>query len=429
MKNAVFIVSALLMGLLLSGCISSGGDHNAINYTNDTSDNNAAITNVTSDFRFTVPSELPTAHVGKPFFYSFCDPQSEATGDFESGCGQNPGSVNPKGGAAPYDVTVRQWTADPSRSADWFVMGLYSEKGMLNLTPTTKDVGQYLLEVCASDRSDPVDRICENTTLYIMSDVANVKGDGILTHDLLLKLNSIVVARDFAGHEDSKDVKTGYMPTSNFSFEKVTSTIPTPSGCASSAWCGAGSSSGLDVAATDTVISITADGGAACGKESFPGGYNVDYYMVGYVGYADNAYIALDITNTGTKEKAVDIYLNVSSEVGAGSQNYFDAAAASQLCIGTEHCVTAPTGKPGAIMANGTVYRVIVRPGHHRISVGAMDNNLVNTNMVKCPSSVSSNSKASLVIIPADANDGKTAIGRIYTRNDGTSDFMEMGFS
>jgi len=436
MRSAIFLLSALMIGILLFGCVANTVSHNGENNVNVQP--NATVQpekNVTAQpgaLEFSVPSELPVAYVGKPYLYSFCDPQSET--ELESfdtkGCGLDATSINPKGGTPPYEVNIRQYTANISKSPDWSVSGLYaSGRGLLNFTPKTGDEGQYVLEVCASDSTSEsyYAPLCRNTTLYIMSDTVTVKGEGELTHYLLLKLNSDVKAADFRGNEDVKTITTRYAPTANFSFTKVTAEVPAASSCVNVASCGGGSHAGLDVTASATGVSVIADGSAACGRPlgpNYPGDYEVDYYHFGYaIGYGEpNVYIALNITNTGTKEKAIDVYLNVSSELDPGSQKYFKPATANAIaCIGG-HCVSVPNAKPGDALVNSTVLRVLVRPGSHLLYyVGSMKDSADNTNMLACPSFVKASSSVSVTIVPADMSDGKKAIGSIYSYRSGNS--------
>jgi hypothetical protein len=412
MKNAILLLSVLMIGILLFGCATQQVSHNGEENVNVQPEKNVTVQpNVTvkpGGLEFSAPSELPIAYVGKPYLYSF-----------SSFC---------SGGKPPYRVNIHQYRVNMSKSPDWSVRGLYVEgSGILNFTPKTGDEGQYVLEVCASDSTSEsyYAPLCKNTTLYIMSDTVTVKGEGELTHYLLLKLNSDVKAADFAGHEDVKPITTRYVPTANFSFTKVTAEVPAASSCVNVAWCGGGSYAGLEVTASATGVSTTADGSAACGKSvaSWPGHYEVDYYHFGYaIGYGEaNVYIALNITNTGTKEKAIDVYLNVSSELDPGSQNYFKPATANAIaCIG-DRCVSVPNAKPGDSLTNSTVLRVLVRPGSHLLYyVGSMKDSADNTNMATCPSFAKASSSVSIRIVPADMSDGKKAIGSIYSRSTGS---------
>ena len=414
----------LMLGILLFGCVTPP-NYNITNVTNYTVTNNTNVTNITNvqpgGLEFSLPPELPIAYVGTPYVYSFCNPQPTPMdpGSSEYVCGDNNvTSKNPTGG------TPRYWITEESQTK-WYIDGItYTGNGILNFTPKAGDEGQYVLQVCARD-SGGNDRqeICKNTTIYIMSDTVTVKGEGELTHYLLLKLNSDVKAADFAGNAVEKNITTGYVRTTNFSFAKVTAEIPAALPSADSgAWQGGGSYVAQDVTATDTSVSVIADGNAACGKAlgpDFPGNYEVDYYHVGYVGYVENTLIALSITNTGTKDKAIDVHLEASSLVDSRSQNYFGATADAVACIESpDHCVSVPTGARGAQMTNSTVFRVLVRPGSHRLYVGSMNDRSGNTNMITCPSFVKVSSKVSVTIVPADMSDGKKAIGSIYSYKD-----------
>jgi len=392
-----------------------------------------------------VPSELPVAYVGKPYFYSICDPQSEKELDdiYTRGCGSGATSINPKGGTPPYDVNIRQYTADLTGRIDWSVMGLYSEDvGILNFTPKTGDEGQYVLEVCATDSGSNEQRqsVCKNTTIYIMSDTVTVKGEGELTHDLMLQVASDVSAADFAvpdRNEDEKEIGTPYAPAADFSPLKITAEVPASSQCGNTAgleWCGAGSYTEVDVTASATGASMTAEGSAPCGK-AYGSAYNVDYYHAGFYTIGDymisnsnnNIDLALNITNTGTEEKAIDVYLKITSELDAGSQHYFKPAAArAEAFVGSlEHRVSVPNAQPGEMLVNSTAFRVLVRPGSHWVYIGGVKDNVDNTNMASCPSFVKASSSVSVTIVPADMGDGKTAIGRIYSTSKG-ADFRRI---
>jgi len=415
------LLSVLMIGIFLFGCVTNqvipGGEDNVTVQPGE----NTTVQPEPGTFEFSVPSELPIAYVGKPYSYSFCDPQAVEEPEYHDFiCGDNVTTKNPTGGESPYSFTFEQITKSDGWYAFAFYQSLYtstSAGGLLNFTPAAGDEGEYKFTVCATDRSYPSNQVCKNTTLYIMSDTIKIKGEGELTHYLLLKLNSKVRAADGRGNEDEKDIKTNYVRAANFSFAKVTAEVSaSPSSCEH--FCGGGSYSAQDVIATDTSVSVIADGNAACGRAlgpGFPDEYNVDYYMVGYVGYTDNTYLALDITNTGTKEKAVDITLEASSEVDSRSQHYFSVSANAVACVKSDRCVNVPTGKPGAQNVNSTVFRVLVRPGIHRIDIGSMNDNFANTNMLTCPSFIKASSKVSVTIVPADIGDGKKAVARIYS--------------
>jgi hypothetical protein len=443
MKNTIFLLSVLIIGILLFGCASQQVSHNG-------EDNISVQPNITTQqnttvkpgaFEFSVPSELPVAYVGKPYFYSICDPQPTGTNQYGNkyNCGENVISINPKGGKPPYDVSINQYNANPTKSLDWSVTKLYSDVGILNFTPKTGDEGQYVLEVCTTDRSDPRNQVCKNTTIYIMSDTVTVKGEGELTHDLLLQVASDAQAADFVvpdRHKDTKEIATQYVPAANFSPLKVTAEVPASSQCGNTVgleWCGAGSYTEVDVTASATGASMTVEGSAPCGK-SYGSAYNVDYYHAGFYTVGDyvisnsnnNIDLALNITNTGTEEKAIDVYLKVSSELDPGSQHYFKPAAArAEAFVGSwDHRVSVPNAQPGEVLVNSTAFRVLVRPGSHWVYIGGMKDSVDNTNMASCPSFVKASSSVSVTIVPADMGDGKKAIGRIYSSSKG-ADFRK----
>jgi len=419
MRNVIICI----FSLLLFGCVTNQMNYNGENNVNNNVTVQPDLTvhpNATVQpgaLEFSVPSELPVAYVGKPYFYSFCEPETAVnTSSFSSMCGKDVTAKNPTGGKPPYSFDSKIVTG-------WkYVYNVRPSAWILNFTPEISDAGQYVLEVCATGLKDGnnINVVCKNTTLYVMSDVVTVKGDGELTHYLLLKLNTDAKAADFAGHEDVKNITTRYVPTASFSPVKLTAEVPAATQCANAAWCGGGSRAEFDVAASATGVSTTAEGSAACGRAlvGFPEDHEVDYYHVGWpIGYGEpNIYIALNITNTGTKEKAIDVYLNISSGLDPGSQKYFKPATANaHACIG-DRCVSVPNAKPGEMLVNSTVLRVLVRPGSHLLYyVGSMKDSGDNTNMLACPSFVKASSSVSVTIVPADMSDGKKAIGSIYS--------------
>lgn len=408
MRQTFYFGLMFIFGILLFGCTGSGGNggNNNANTTNNT------VTNVTVDgFSFSLPSELPIAYVGTPYFYSFCNPEptGEPSGFFGYACGEET-AVNPSGGESPYYIET---TVTGGYNAYRIKV---SGGAFLNFTPEIGDEGEYSIEVCASDSE--YKEICGNTTLYVMSDIVTIKGDGAMSYSLMLKLNSNVKASDFRGTEVEKNATTGYTPTTNFIFNKVTAEVqPTPRPCEPGVHCGGGAYASLDVKADSSGIELIAEGSAPCGEalgSEFPGQYSVDYFHVGYVGYTDNAYVALEISNTGTEAKQVDITLVTSSELGSESKNYYSANANAELCIDDE-CIISPTGAVGSQMANSTTVRAVIRPGTHWIVVGRMNAKFANTNTVKCPSVVKAGSKVVVTINEVDGSDGKKPAGYLYS--------------
>ena len=441
MKNAILLLSVLLIGVFLFGCTNQGNNNGGDNTNvqpNITVQPEKNVTVKPGSLEFSVPSELPVAYVGKPYFYSFCNPSVIADPDSDTyNCGVNVTAVNPRGGTPPYQIVAEELPGE------WSVTGiLYVEYGILNFTPKTGDEGQYVLEVCANDETmeSRYAPVCKNTTIYIMSDTVTVKGEGELTHYLLLQVASDVKAADFVvpdQHEDAKEMTTQYVPAANFSPLKVTAEVPASSQCGTTAglaWCGAGSHTEVDVTASTTGASMTVEGSAPCGK-SYGSAYDVDYYHAGFYTVGDyiisnsnnNIDLALNITNTGTEEKAIDVYLKVSSELDPESQHYFKPAAArAEAFVGSwDYRVSVPNANPGEVLVNSTMFRVLVRPGSHWVYIGGMKDSVDNTNMASCPSFAKASSSVSVTIVPADMGDGKKAIGRIYSSSKG-SDFLDV---
>jgi hypothetical protein len=409
------IIGAILLQILLFlfGCTQQGGHQE--NITNQTIQN--VTENKTGDFEFTVPSELPIAYVGTPYFYSFCNPEPTGTPSEFVGyaCGKEGNSVNPKGGTPPYYISTKV-------TGGYNAYNVHTSGGaFLNFTPALGDEGEYNVEVCAKDSgyNENHHEICRNATLYIMSDTVTVKGDGELNYSLMFALESNIRAADFTGKEAVKDISTGYVPTTSYIYNKVTAEVPAATRpCAPGAHCGGGAYASEEIKTDSHGVELIAEGNAPCGAEltDFPGEYQVDYYHVGYIGYKDNAHIALAATNTGTKEKAVDILLETSSELSSESKNYFDSSVNAQLCIGyDEKCVFSSSRKAGSQVVNSTTVRAIIRPGRHFIEIGTMNNRFANTNTVKCPSVVKARSKVTVIINGADMSDGKKSVGSLYS--------------
>jgi len=421
----VLLFSALF---LLIGCTQQGGHQE--NITNQTIQN--VTENKTGDFQFSLPSELPIAYVGTPYFYSFCNPEPTGTPSEFAGyaCGKEGNSVNPKGGTPPYYISTEV-------TGGYNTYNVHTSGGaFLNFTPALGDEGEYNVEVCAKDSgyNENHHEICKNTTLYIMSDTVTVKGDGELNYSLMFALESNVKAANFAGKEVVKDIIIGrgptssyvtnnvsYVPTASYLYNKFTAEVPAAARpCASGTECGGGAYASEEIKTDSHGVELIAEGNAPCGAElaGFPGEYQVDYYHVGLVKYmgADNGYIALAITNTGTKEKAVDIFLETSSELSSESKNYYAATVNAQLCIGyDEKCVFSSSSKAGSQIVNSTTVRAIIRPGRHLIELGTLNNRFSNTNTVKCPSVAKAESKVTVIINGADMSDGKKSVGSLYS--------------
>lgn len=413
MRQHFYFGLLFIVGILLFGCTGNGGQDNGLNDTNGGGNGNGG---TASDFSFSLPSELPIAYVGTPYFYSFCDPEptGESSDFFGYACGEETASVNPSGGNPPYHLSV-------TTTGGYYSFHIKTNGGVfLNFTPVTGDEGEYNVEVCASDSGYDENRheMCRNTTLYVMSDIVTVKGDGAMDYSLMLKLNSNVKASDFRGTEDTTAISTGYVTTTNFIFEKVAAEVqPAARPCSPGVHCGGGSQASEDVKADTQSVELITEGTAPCGEalgEDFPGSYSVDYFHVGLIGYADNAYVALETTNTGTKEKIVDISLQTLSQLNSESKNYYSAAANAELCINDE-CISSPTGSAGSQMTNSTTVRAKIRPGSHWIVIGNMNARFANTNTVKCPSVVKAGSKVIVIVNEVDGSDGKASAGSLYS--------------
>jgi hypothetical protein len=201
-QHTIICIALLSLLLFLNGC------------TKQESYENQTLQKIT-EFEFSVPSELPTAYVGKPYFYSFCDPQPKKVevydGEYMYVCGGNVTTTNPKGGEPSplfgYGFTFQYISCSKFFNASKttrFCPALPSlEGGVLNFTPERGDEGEYVLEVCAYDKSYK-NEICKNTTIHIMSDVVNVKGEGDLSCSLMSELHSFLSASNGA---EKKEIK------------------------------------------------------------------------------------------------------------------------------------------------------------------------------------------------------------------------------
>ena len=94
-----------MLSVLLFGCVKEEVEE--LKYYEE---NITVQPNVTGALEFSVPSELPIAYVGKPYFYSFCDPQPEKPEPNEFTCGKDITPINPKGGEPLYLIEIHQIT-------------------------------------------------------------------------------------------------------------------------------------------------------------------------------------------------------------------------------------------------------------------------------------------------------------------------------
>ena len=120
---------------------------------------------------FSVPSKLPTAIVGNPYAYSFCEPDNARSG---SVCGGLTPATNPRGGKPPYSIIYGN---------DLHPTGInLHPNGLFNGTPTI--AGIYNFEVCARDGFGTKD--CEYVSMEVekekIVETINVSPSYVLVH-------------------------------------------------------------------------------------------------------------------------------------------------------------------------------------------------------------------------------------------------------
>lgn len=101
---------------------------------------------------FSVPFKLPTAIVGNPYAYSFCEPGNARSG---SVCGGLTPATNPHGGKPPYSITYGNGLHPTGINLQL--------NGLFNGTPAI--AGTYSFEVCARDGFGTED--CEYVSIEV----------------------------------------------------------------------------------------------------------------------------------------------------------------------------------------------------------------------------------------------------------------------
>jgi hypothetical protein len=129
--------------------------------------------------------------------------------------------------------------------------------------------------------------------------------------------------------------------------------------------------------------------------------------------------VALNITNTGTTEKIVDIEIKGTSSISPESQYYAYATSYIKACLGVEYeedCIDIYNRNETTITKTKK-FRAIIRPGNHFLYIGelntAMDSGLAGIG--KCPSEASALAKLETTVSPADLSDGKKPTLVIYS--------------
>ena len=413
MKNAIFLLSVLMIGILLFGCASQqvipNGEDNVTVQPNVTAQSNKTVQ--PGGLEFSVPSELPIAYVGTPLVYSF----------------------NPTGGRTPYEITykLRETAYNGSEHSallsDWsgFPQPYGASKEQLNFTPQPGDEGQYLLEFCVKEGGDYRNKpVCKNTTLYILSDNVTVKGSGKVTSSLMWDPHVTVKVwgrgGDFTDGIKRPDRLT-FVSLSEIPDVKINVSTPPKDSNPGSPYS-LGSSGGarveFEMVANPTGVSQSAVGDAACGTLNQDGSVNalnVDSFQV--LGTTD---IGLNITNDGTTEKVVDIFITGRSTVSSDSKYYGAGGTEVMASIGDTKFDLNPYGytmtefnqfalKPGEEVTDSKVDRVIVAPGSHVVYIGYVDPNFDGggLGMGGCPTHLGLSSGMTIRVVDADLSDGK----------------------
>lgn len=438
-----FFALAFFLSVFMFGCVAKEGIP-AENIT-------TGLPPVTgAKLEFSAPVELPTAFVGKPFIFSFCDPQP--AGETKYGetllCGEGATTKNPTGGTPPYKFSANLYRHDVYagvehvHTSNWPNLQL-GPTGLLNFTPQPGDEGEYELEVCALDWYQE-DTACRNMTLHIMSDIVTVKGAGEAASSLLWRPDMAAIVRGSEGTGNITIIDIPELiPTSNLSSVNLRASIPEkyPRG---------GASTEINMTANPTTVSVSASGYAACsGKymkySEFVGEFVLtEADMDGFEVPSDSTIsIGLNITNNGTDEKVVDIIMVGRSGVSADSANYIDARTAIEASLDYAQLIGRKTDvnatrldiltkvrglSPGETIVNRTVVRTIVEPGSHIIEVGRIETYLLSKQYgvfgIGCPSNATTSGELTITAVPADLSDGKPPIRRIYLSRDRVNSYV-----
>jgi hypothetical protein len=415
--HAIIAYALLVCGLFffLFGCVTQ--EQGLGYYENITTQQN--ITGTAGNLQFSVPAQLPDAYVGKQYSYSF----------------------KAAGGKPPYefDYEIHRIVYDGSVDSSGSSFGdlstgegrdEISSEGELTFIPQSRQEGQYLLMICVTDSS--WNKICRNATIYVLSDVVKVKGNGSVSAEIIWDPRGYVQA----GEKDyiSRPNTITPVPISEISNVSLSS-----SKSAQGKYGGASVS--MNMAADQTTVSISANGYAGCGKDPSPTWQLT--YMDDFIVGEEKTYIGLNITNNGTMEKIVDITVSGSSSVSADSMNYYTGGvninirAPGDLFKGssyvssmqgtprlysiaskndTEILIKPPSVQPpGTEIKESKTFRVTVTPGNHVVWwMGTISPYLWSTLGIKgCPSSAQITGKATITVADADLSDGKKPIGKI----------------
>jgi hypothetical protein len=418
MKISIFLLSALMIGIFLFGCTNQG-NNNGVNNTvqlgeNNTvqpGKNNTAVQSGALDL--SVPSELPTAYVGKPVTYSF-----SATG-----------------GKTPYEFTStlhRIVYGGITRGEYLSGYAIDSKAGLLNLTAEKDDEGKYIVEICVSDNTLDYyyTPLCKNTTLYIMSDDVKVKGEGKVTSSVVWDPRASVTVRGRGGDFTDRITRpsnTMLVPLSEIPGVNLNVSTPPKDndpGSPYSLGSSGGASVRFEMVANSTGISQSVVGDAPCGTPRKDGSYevlNVDSFQV-----LGETVIGLNITNEGTTEKVVDIIMTGRSAVSSDSTYYGFGGTDVAVYIGSytdndsidiQTIVSSRSNvlKPGDEITDSKSVRVVVAPGSHIVHAGTIEPEFDGggLGMGGCPTHLGISGGATITTVDANLGDGKLPTRRI----------------
>ena len=402
MKNAIFVLSALIIGVFLFGCTNQG-NHNIINNTNNNittqPKNNTTVQPGALDL--SVPSELPTAYVGKPVTYSF------------SASGGNP----------PYEFTSSFYKivyGGTQFGFDSIVTHMDSKSGLLNLTAEKGDEGEYIVEICVSDntRDYRYTPLCKNTTLYIMSDNVKVKGEGKVTSSVVWDPRAYIQVMGRAGNVEKsleRPDRDTFVPLSEIPGVSLNASTPPLENSG-------GVSVEFEMVANSTSVSQSVIGDASCGSPRSDGSYEV--LNVGSFRALRDTDIGLNVTNDGTTEKVVDIFMAGWSAVSSDSKYYgsggTDVTAGASFFndyINIQTIVQSSSNrlKPGDEITDSKVARVVVAPGSHIVDIGTIKPNFDSGgfSVGGCPTHLGISGGMTVTTVNADLSDGKMPTRRI----------------
>ncbi len=407
----------LLVGILfISGCATqNAGGANA-----PAASQPAQGTGKAQGISFSLPAELPIAYVGTPFTYS----------------------INPTSGQPPYTFSFYYHGIAYDGSACGVPYSGASCGGNLGIlfqasttqlafTPEAGNEGEYMLDVCVSDRS-PEHRynpVCKNVKLYIMSDTITVKGSGKVTSVLMWDPRASVFVRGKGDTAEDKMERRGKLvPLSVISSVSFNANLPPKDNSPGSQYS-VGSSGGgsvrFEMTADPTSISQSVTGDAPCGTPLSDGTCN-SLNLDSFQAVGDTTF-GLNIINDGTADKVVDFVMTVRTAVSSDSKNYGDGDdAGTQISIGIgktgltlnakdEHSANAVA--PGSEIADRKVARVVVEPGSHVLQIGGIAPWFGGGGLgtKDCPVHIGISSGVSVTVADADLSDGNLPKERIWT--------------